>query len=267
MSQIAPFKPDRFTSTIPHYISGRPSYAPRLVERLAREAALSPASKVLDLGCGPGPLTILLARHAGHVVGMDVDPAMVAAARAEAQGAGATNIEWRIGSSFDLGDDLAPLDLVTIARAFHWMDRDATLRRFDELLSPSAPVALINTELHPSGPNRWHTVFEAVRRAHGQFDEFYHWRKGQNWEDHVSVLMRSPFSHVERFSVFDKRHPTLDQLVARALSFSANSPSILGDERRRAYEEELRERLLATSPEASFEEIVESVAIVARRPR
>jgi hypothetical protein len=113
---------------------------------------------------------------------------------------------------------------------------------------------------------KWHETFEEIRRAHGRFDDFYHWRKGGDWEDHTSVLLRSPFNVVERVSVFEPRTASIEQLIARALSFSANSPGALGEAGRAAYEDELRRRLLAISPDGSFPEIVESVAIIARRP-
>jgi SAM-dependent methyltransferase len=266
MTRIAPFDPTRFTSAIPHYAAGRPAYAPRLIDWLAGEARLGPASRVLDLGCGPGSLALLLAPHAGVTIGMDPDGAMIAEARAAAEAQGAA-IDWRVGSSFDLTGDLAPLDLVTIARAFHWMDRDATLKRLDELIGPDGAIALVNTELHAVGADKWHAAFEELRRGHGRFDTFYHWRKGDDWESHVSVLMRSPFAAVERHSVFDLRETSLEEIVARALSFSANSPGRLGEAGRAAYETALRKRLLELHPDGRFPEIVESVAILARRPR
>jgi ubiquinone/menaquinone biosynthesis C-methylase UbiE len=266
MTRIAPFDPQRFSSTIPHYMAGRPAYSPRLIERLARETGLAGASRVLDLGCGPGSVTLPLALHAGTTIGMDPDAAMIAAAREAAATAGIA-IDWRVGSSFDLDSDLAPLDLVTIGRAFHWMDREATLRRLDELVAPAGAVVLVNTELHSLGHNRWLTAFEDIRRAHGRFDNFYHWRKSGAWEEHISVLMRSPFADVERHSVFDLHEATLDEIVARALSFSANSPTKLGEDGRSAYEAEIRAKMIAIEPSGRFPEIVESVAIIARRPR
>ena len=265
MTRIAPFVPDRFTSAIPHYIHGRPPYSERLVERLAHEVRLAPRSRVLDLGCGPGSLTLLLARHCDTVIGIDADPAMIEAARSAA-GAAGVPVDWRVGSSFDLESSLAPLDLVTIARAFHWMDREATLCTLDTLIAPGGAIALVNTELHDLGGFRWHGAFEEARRGHGRFDDFYHWRKSDAYESHASVLMRSSFSEVDRISVFDVRTPGIDELVARAFSFSANSPSMLGADGIAAYETELRERMLALCPDGLFPEIVESVAIIARRP-
>lgn len=265
MTRVAPLDPNRFSSAIPHYISGRPRYSERLIAKLAREAGLGADARVLDLGCGPGSLTLPLARFCGTMIGMDADPAMIAAARQASEAAG-LNIDWRVGTSFDLDQSLAPLDLVTIARAFHWMDREATLDRFNELIAPKGAVALVHTELHPSPQLKWHEDFEALRQEHGRFDDFHRWRKSTAWEDHTSVLLRSPFSEVDRISVFEARTTTLAEVLARAVSFSANSPSALGDEGRAAYETALRTRLMQLSPEGTFPEIVETVAIIARRP-
>jgi trans-aconitate methyltransferase len=266
MVRVAPYDPQRFTSAIPHYASGRPAYSLRLIERLARETGLTERARVLDLGCGPGSLTIPLARYCGTMIGIDADPAMIAAAR-HASAAAGLDIDWRVGSSYSLDADLAPLDLVAIARAFHWMDRDATLNRLDELISPGGAVALVNTELHAQGDSPWHAAFEELRRAHGRFDDFYHWRKSEAWEEHPSVLLRSAFSEVESISVFESRVTSLNDIVARALSFSANSPAALGEDGRATYERAIRTRMLAIEPSGRFPEIVETVAIIARRPR
>lgn len=265
MSRIAPLVPDRFTSAIPHYVSGRPAYSLRLLGKLARETSLDSSSRVLDLGCGPGSLTLPLARRCGTMIGIDADAAMIAAARKAADDAGLA-IDWRVGTSYDLAGDLAPLNLVTIARAFHWMDREATLKRLDELVAPTGAVALVSTELHDLGPTRWHAEFEMLRNSHGRFDDFYHWRKSTAWEEHASVLLRSAFSEVERISVLEPRTTTIDEVVARALSFSANSPAALGEDGSAAYAREVRERMLAIAPDGAFPEIVETIAIVARRP-
>jgi ubiquinone/menaquinone biosynthesis C-methylase UbiE len=265
MALIAPYDPTRFTSAIPHYVNGRPAYAERLIAKLAREAGLDARSRVLDLGCGPGSLTLPISRYCGTTIGIDADPAMIATAAQSAKNA-RLDIEWRVGSSFDLDAGLAPLNLVTIARAFHWMDREATLMSLDRLIAPGGAVALVNTELHPDGTTRWHEKFEDLRTSHGRFDDFYRWRKSDAWEEHTSVLLRSAFSEVERISVFEARAANLEEVVARALSFSANSPAALGKDGSAAYEAQVRERMLAISPDGMFPEIVESVAIISRRP-
>jgi hypothetical protein len=145
------------------------------------------------------------------------------------------------------------------------MDREATLLRLDELVRPGGAVALVNTEVHPLANHTWHATFEELRKSHGRFDAFYRWRKGADWEEHLSVLVRSVFCDVMRISVYEVREASLDEIVARALSFSANSPSSLGDVGRAAYETAVREAMTALEPSGRFPEIVESAAMIARR--
>jgi ubiquinone/menaquinone biosynthesis C-methylase UbiE len=49
--------------------------------------------RVLDVGCGWGRLSLILARHARHVIGLDRDQALVADARARARAEGLANVE------------------------------------------------------------------------------------------------------------------------------------------------------------------------------
>jgi SAM-dependent methyltransferase len=55
-----------------------------LVKRIAADvAAVAPdGARVLEVGCGPGHLSTRLARHGFDVTGLDLDPAMIARARA-----------------------------------------------------------------------------------------------------------------------------------------------------------------------------------------
>ena len=47
-------------------------------------SSLAPGARVLDAGCGTGRVAIELARRGHHVVGLDLDPAMLTAARRKA---------------------------------------------------------------------------------------------------------------------------------------------------------------------------------------
>lgn len=58
---------------------------------------LTPGMTVLDAGCGPGRLTVPLARgvgSTGHVVALDIQPGMLARARAKTEADGLTNVEF-----------------------------------------------------------------------------------------------------------------------------------------------------------------------------
>lgn len=96
------------------------TYAERFRRMAARgqdvhgEAALvtrlvPPPARVLDAGCGTGRIAVRLDELGYDVVGVDVDAAMLAVARAEAPG-----LDWREGdlATLDLGETF---DLVLLA--------------------------------------------------------------------------------------------------------------------------------------------------------
>ena len=93
----APFDPERYRSAAAHYERGRVPYASALIRRVAEITGLGPQHRVLDLGCGPGPLASSFASLAREVVAVDPAPEMLAAARTLATDA--ANIHFLAGGS------------------------------------------------------------------------------------------------------------------------------------------------------------------------
>jgi SAM-dependent methyltransferase len=73
---------------------------------------------VVDLCCGDGLFTVALARRAGRVVAIDIDPRMLDMARAKVAATGATNCTFIEGDAYEVSK-LVPADLVLIANTFH----------------------------------------------------------------------------------------------------------------------------------------------------
>ncbi|MDQ3701746.1 MAG: class I SAM-dependent methyltransferase, partial [Chloroflexota bacterium] len=74
-----------------------------------REAAfflrhLRSGMRVLDVGCGPGSITLGLAAAVSpaEVIGLDVEPGVIARAREAAVARGAGNVRFEVGSAYDL---------------------------------------------------------------------------------------------------------------------------------------------------------------------
>src|SRR5882724_5768396 len=91
----------RFGSTVPHYLTGRPNYAPSLIRIVKEQLHLSGVHRLLDLGCGPAWLAIAFAPFVGSLVAMDPEPTMLAAAR-DAAAEASVQMELIEGSSYDL---------------------------------------------------------------------------------------------------------------------------------------------------------------------
>ena len=81
-----------------YYATGRLPYPQAMAEALAVELGLDGHGRLLDVGCGPGSLALLLAPLFEQVVGVDADREMIEAARREAAGRGVVNAEWVVGA-------------------------------------------------------------------------------------------------------------------------------------------------------------------------
>jgi ubiquinone/menaquinone biosynthesis C-methylase UbiE len=99
-------------------------------------------------------LAIAFASYVGEVTAIDPEPEMLRIAAEQAAKAG-VRLNVLEGNSYTLDGSLGPIELVTIGKAFHWMDRPRTLEILDKLIQPGGAVALFSTR-HPSVPeNEW----------------------------------------------------------------------------------------------------------------
>jgi SAM-dependent methyltransferase len=95
-----------------------------MVARIRQLAAVTSQTRVLSLGCGIGDTELLLAPHVGWLVGVDLSPAAIRQARADASRAGITNVSFLEGSSLPDG----PFDLALGIFFLHHLP-DAELAR------------------------------------------------------------------------------------------------------------------------------------------
>jgi SAM-dependent methyltransferase len=258
---VVPFQPRRFEGAAPHYLQGRPPYAGALFRRVAEITGLSLRHRVLDLGCGPGQIATGFAGFAGAVIAMDPEPEMLAIGAARIEGT-ITNVTFVQGSSYDLSAAAGQFHLVTIGRAFHWMDREDTLRRLDTLTTPDASVALFS-DLHPDVPeNAWLKQYRAIRKRHTGQDQPA-WRQ-PGWPSHERFLLASPFCRLERIGILERRRIPAARLVDRVLSMSTSSRTQLGPQVE-VLAREMREYAESIATDGMIEEVVETTALLATR--
>jgi SAM-dependent methyltransferase len=103
----------------PNYVLGRSENEERSVQERARffntatrhlleDAGITAGMKVLDIGSGPGDVTLIaadLVGPMGRVVGVDVNPAVISTARARAQAAHAPQVSFIAGDIRDVAVD------------------------------------------------------------------------------------------------------------------------------------------------------------------
>ncbi|XP_068428987.1 putative methyltransferase DDB_G0268948 [Clinocottus analis] len=147
-----------------------------------------PHALAVDLGCGTGQNSRLLAPHFQQVVGIDVSECQLEEARAVS---GFSNITYRKGTAEELLFPDCSVDLLTAASAAHWFDPPRFLAEASRVLKPRGCMALLGfsdtcTRLRYQGcGDRLDHLYEEVKQellpftntrvsiAEGKLEELY----------------------------------------------------------------------------------------------
>jgi SAM-dependent methyltransferase len=122
-------------------------------------AATSPVgARVLEVGCGPGHLSARMAGQGLEVTGLDLDPAMIKRAQANATNAGVTTrASFVVGDAAALPFPDASFDsVVSTFSVHHWSDPAAGLAEIGRVLRPGGRALVWDFKPgggpHPFGP-------------------------------------------------------------------------------------------------------------------
>src|ERR671916_452841 len=136
-----PYDPTIYLGSAAHYRYGRPAYSPELEAVLAQKMGLDGTGRLLDVGCGPGVLTIRLAHLFERAVGLDPDARMLAEADRAAAERGVTNVRWVQAVAEDLPNAApGPYRLVTFGQSFHWTDGVSVAEAVYDMLAPAGAL-------------------------------------------------------------------------------------------------------------------------------
>ena len=245
-----------FEGTAAYYVPGRPPYSPDLRDVLVEELGLDGTGRLLDVGCGPGVLTLRLADLFADAIGLDPEPEMLEEARRRAAAVGQGDICWIEGRAEDIGRlDVAPCRAVTFGQSFHRTNRQVAAEAVYDALEPGGAVVLVSHAVEgrpwPPSPAPPPIPHEEVRRLIAHYlGPAPTSPPAERWE---ASLRRTRFGQPR--IVFAPGVPDyvrdVDSVVANFFSMSTSAPPLFGD-RRDEFETDLRALLHAHSPGGLF---------------
>jgi ubiquinone/menaquinone biosynthesis C-methylase UbiE len=168
---------DRETYTQGHAASVLRSHTTRTVANSAAYAAgyLRAGTTVLDVGCGPGTITVDIAHRVapGRVLGIEPVPEPLEQARSRAAGTG--NVEFALGDVYALHHPDDAFDVVHAHQVLqHLADPVAALREMLRVCRPDGVVAARDADYaamtwYPTDSrlDRWLAVYRAVAHGNG----------------------------------------------------------------------------------------------------
>ena len=138
------------TSGTPSYTMGYSEEFRQLLDRRSADTHakyllphLTPGHRVLDFGCGPGTISVGLARtvEPGELHGIDVEESQIGLARAAAEAGGHRNATFHVGNVTDLPFEDDFFDAAHChAVLMHVPDTEATLAEVKRVLKPGGIV-------------------------------------------------------------------------------------------------------------------------------
>ncbi len=138
-----------------------------LARAVADAAELTPADRVVDIGCGPGTAVRIAARRAATATGIDPDPAMLRLARWITALRRPPDVSWLEGRAekLPLPDDQATV-VWAISSAHHWEDRGAGIGEAWRVLAPDGRLVLAERLTRPGARGHAERLTRPGARGH-----------------------------------------------------------------------------------------------------
>jgi len=249
-----------FAGAAAYYERGRLPYATGLADAVAQALRLDGRGRLLDLGCGPGTVTLRLAVLFDKVVGLDADAGMLKEAARLAAERGVANARWVHKRAEELPAALGMFRTITFAASFHWMDRPRVAAAALAMLEPGGAIVHIDNHQDrfdnsalPHAPLPAQAIVDLTRRYLGPDRRAGRSVRNTSPSDEDEVFRAAGLEGPRRVAVPDGRvlTRTIDDLVANNFSASSSTPYLFGD-RRDDFERDLRNLLARESPSGLF---------------
>ncbi|XP_077998723.1 putative methyltransferase DDB_G0268948 [Glandiceps talaboti] len=123
------------------YKNLRPSYPQDVAKRIVSYAKqkLGELKLAVDVGCGSGQSTIILADDVEKVLGVDISEDQIEFAK---NSTAPPNVDFKVGSCGDIPVESETVDLITVGTAIHWFDMAEFYKEVERILRPGGCLAI-----------------------------------------------------------------------------------------------------------------------------
>lgn len=133
---------ESFDLVAEYYNVYRSPYPQEVVDTVITASRLHNASKVLEVGCGTGQLSVPLAQHGINLLALELGPHLVALARRNLKQF--PNVQVETGSFEEWPLPPQKFDAVVSASAFHWLDPVVRFSKPAQTLRPGGFLTILH---------------------------------------------------------------------------------------------------------------------------
>ncbi|MFF1714392.1 class I SAM-dependent methyltransferase [Streptomyces sp. NPDC058268] len=221
-----------FATTAPYYAAYRPGIPSEAVDLLTEAVTGKQHRVLLDLGSGTGQVPLALHRAVTEIDVVERDADMLAQADKALAGLPVTVRLHNTSAEQFTPPPGWQADLVTICRAFHWMDQPAVLSLLEGCTTTDATVVVMGDGSLWTARSPWTDDLRALiqeytgaeRRAGKDKKYAAHGRP------YREILAESAFAQVEEHAIPVERPWSTDQVIGYLYSTSFAARPLFGDQ-------------------------------------
>jgi len=122
------------------YDRARISYPTKLIDDIVNYSGIGQEGTILDVGCGTGQATLLLAQKGYKVTGLDISQDMINVAKEKCTSF--PKVSFSVGTFEDVDFSDASLDIITSGMAWHWINPEGREEKAYRILKSGGTLAL-----------------------------------------------------------------------------------------------------------------------------
>jgi SAM-dependent methyltransferase len=133
---------ESFDEAAADYDRYRSGYPDRVIDHVLATGGLRHGSRVLEIGCGTGQLSVPLARHGIELIAVELGPHLAELARRNLAEFPNASVEVAAFETWPLGD--RTFEAVVAASALHWLDPEVRYTKSVQALHPGGSLIIIH---------------------------------------------------------------------------------------------------------------------------